>query len=242
MNKDIKVYNWLNYVRHAIYPRRCLLCGSAGCSELDLCPACISMLPRNRQACRCCGSSLEVAGMVCGSCQRKPPPFHLSHIPYRYEAPLDYLLPRLKFRQKLYLAPLLGALIAEALQERCEPLPEVLLPVPLHPGRLRERGYNQALEIARSVSRQLAIPLALDLCTRRRSTQAQTSLSGAERRRNLRGAFAVRTGQLPLHVAIVDDVVTTGATVEELARTLRRAGVAMVEVWACARAGSEGRS
>lgn len=237
MDRDEKVYNWLNIVRTAVYPQRCILCGNPGHGELDLCTACIGMLPWNSPACSRCGSPLEVAGVVCGPCQRKPPSFIRSHIPFRYEAPLDTLLPELKFRQKLYLAPLLAHLMMESIGQRDEPLPEVLLPVPLHAGRLRERGYNQALEITRPLARQLQISLVQDLCIRERETPAQTSLSGSERRRNLRGAFTVKTGNVPRHVAIVDDVVTTGATVEELARTLRRAGVETVEVWACARAG-----
>lgn len=237
MNRDNKVYNWLEFVRFAIYPRRCVLCGRPGHADRDLCLGCQSELPWNRTACMLCGAMLETESTICGPCLRRPPPFARSHIPFRYEAPLDYLLPRLKFQQKLYLAPLLANLMAEAIRERDAPLPEVLLPVPLHAGRLRERGYNQALELARPLSRQLRIPLDLRLCTRQRDTLAQTSLKGAERRQNLRGAFVVSAADPPRHVAIVDDVVTTGATVEEMARTLRRAGVEVVEVWACARAG-----
>ncbi len=237
MNRELKVYEWLKFVRYALYPHRCVLCGLPGEGEQDLCLGCRDELPWNHYACRRCGSPLTAADMTCGPCQRKPPSFIHSHIPFLYQAPLDTLLPQLKFRQKLYLAPLLAQLMAECIVQCDEPLPSVLLPVPLHVGRLRERGYNQALELARPLAKQLQIPLAMDLCTRQRETQAQTSLSGKERRRNLRGAFAIRKGELPRHVAIVDDVVTTGATVEELARTLRRAGVETVEVWACARAG-----
>jgi ComF family protein len=236
MEKERKVYNWVQFVRYALYPRRCVLCGQPGHDERDLCRDCLAELPWNRLACRCCSAPLQTPAAICGSCLRRPPPFVLSQIPFRYESPLNTLLPQLKFQHKLHLAPLFADLLAETIRGRSEPLPQALLPVPLHPGRLRERGYNQALEIARPLSRQLAIPLALQFCTRQRHTQAQTSLSGAERRRNLRGAFAVTAGEVPRHVAIVDDVVTTGATVEELARTLRRAGVETVEVWACARA------
>ena len=182
---------------------------------------------------------MEAAGVVCGPCNRHPPPFIRSHIPFRYEAPMDYLLLQLKFHQRLHLAPLLGTLMAEAIRGRAMTLPQSLLPVPLHPGRLRERGYNQALELARPLSQLLDIPIGYRLCRRQRATLAQTSLQGKDRRRNLRGAFSVEKGELPRHVAIVDDVVTTGATVEELARTLRRAGVETVEVWACARAGKD---
>lgn len=237
MHRDIKVYNWLKFVRNKIYPRRCVLCGHPGHGGMDLCSECRDELPWNSKPCKCCGSSLGSAGMICGSCQNRPPHFTLSHIPFRYESPLDTLLPQLKFRQKLYLAPLLATLMAEVIRERDKPLPEVLLPVPLHAERLRERGYNQALELARPLSRLLKIPIDLRLCTRRRETLAQTSLTGAERRRNLRGAFVVGGGEIPRHIAIVDDVVTTGATVDELARILRKAGVEEIEVWACARAG-----
>jgi ComF family protein len=150
---------------------------------------------------------------------------------------MDYLLQRLKFHRRLEVAPLLGALLAEGLPARGTALPEVLLPVPLHPQRLRERGYNQSLELARVLSRRLAIPVQTGLCVRTRATAPQTALDGVERRRNLRGAFVMQGEAIPSQVAIIDDVVTTGATVHELARTLRRAGVARVEVWACARAG-----
>jgi len=183
---------------------------------------------------------LATAGAICGPCHQRPPPFASSHIPFRYAAPLDYLLQQLKFHQRLYLAALLGDLLAEGLAGREGALPECLLPVPLSPGRLRERGYNQSQELARVVSRRLAIPLEGGLCERQRETAPQTALDGKARRRNLRGAFRVQGDSLPRHVAIIDDVVTTGTTVGELARTLRRAGVDRVEVWACARAGLEG--
>ncbi|MCW8972512.1 MAG: phosphoribosyltransferase family protein [Gammaproteobacteria bacterium] len=149
---------------------------------------------------------------------------------------MDHLLQRLKFNHRLELAPLLGGLMAEAVQEVAGTLPELLLPVPLSPARIGERGYNQALELARIVSSRLATPLDWQHCQRVRHTVAQTSLKRDERQSNLRGAFAVR-GELPSHVAIIDDVVTTGATVSEFAKTLRQAGVREVEVWACARAG-----
>jgi len=151
---------------------------------------------------------------------------------------MDHLLQQLKFHQKLHLATLLGELLADGLKGREEPLPECLLPVPLHPQRLRERGYNQALELARVLSSRLNIPLETTICMRQRETAPQTALDGKERRRNLRGAFTVREVTLPRHIAIIDDVVTTGTTVSELASTLRRSGVERVEVWACARAGN----
>jgi ComF family protein len=120
-------------------------------------------------------------------------------------------------------------------------LPQVLLVVPLHGRRLRQRGYNQALELARPVARALGVPLRIDALRRVRPTQAQTELDAVARRRNVRGSFAVVAGvALPTHVAVLDDVMTTGATLAECARVLKRAGVQTVDVWALARAPTPG--
>ena len=117
-----------------------------------------------------------------------------------------------------------------------QPLPEAILPVPLHSTRLRERGFNQALELARPMAQALALPLLIHHSQRTRATVAQTSLSAKQRRKNIRGAFQV-TQPLPArHIAIVDDVMTTGQTINELAKTLRKAGATHIDVWVCARA------
>lgn len=163
-----------------------------------------------------------------------------SYVPLHYAPPVDYLLQQMKFHQKLDLVPLLAGFIVDEVTQREGDMPELIVPVPMHRVRLRQRGYNQALELARELSKRLGIPLDWRSCRRQRHTVAQTSLQGKERRKNLRGAFALQ-GKLPSHVAIVDDVVTTGATVQEFALTLRRAGVETVEVWACARAGARGK-
>jgi ComF family protein len=127
-------------------------------------------------------------------------------------------------------------LLIEQAQLRRPVFPEALIVVPLHDARLRERGYNQALELAQPLSRALRLNLC-DVLMRTRQTTAQTGLDAVQRRRNLRGAFAVREGvALPPHVALFDDVMTTGSTLRECARVLRRAGVARVDVWALARA------
>jgi ComF family protein len=175
-------------------------------------------------------------GTPCGDCQRRPPPFDAAFAPLRYEYPLPQLIGAMKFRGRLAPARLLGALLAEALAGRAEPLPEVLIPVPLHPSRLRERGYNQALEIARALARHCPLPVAPRLLIRQRPTRPQSELSGRERRRNLRGAFVPLPGvRLPDHVALLDDVITTGTTLAELAKVLKGQGVRRVEAWAVAR-------
>jgi ComF family protein len=140
-----------------------------------------------------------------------------------------------KFRARFNLARLLGQCLALALVEQGSERPGLIIPVPLHRRRLRERGYNQALEVARAVSTALAIPIDTASCIRALHTNAQVGLDDRERRRNVRGAFAVLRPPAAPHVAILDDVVTTGSTVTELSRVLRRAGVKRVDVWAVAR-------
>ena len=223
-----------------LLPWRCLLCGAAGADGLDLCRACAAELPRNNHCCARCALPLPGSAALCGACQRKPPPWEAAWAPFRYGWPLDRLEARYKFGRELAAGRTLVALW-KALPAPARPA--LILPVPLHRARLRERGYNQALELARPLGRALAIPVRHDLLLRPRATAAQTELDAAARRRNVRGAFAVRTdAALPPHVAVLDDVMTTGATLAECARVLKRAGVRRVDVWALARAPARGRA
>lgn len=144
------------------------------------------------------------------------------------------MIPRLKYHGRLSLAPLLGDCLADALGDA--PSPDCIVPMPLHPARLRERGFNHATEIARSVARRTALPLETGLCSRIRDTPPQMRLKVDARRRNMRGAFACESTVDGLHVAIVDDVMTTGTSLDELAATLRRAGAREVSCWVVARA------
>lgn len=235
MGTQHKVYNWLNNIQHLLYPPTCLLCGAPGEGDRDLCPACHAGLPHNPLSCRLCALPLAAHEEgVCGACLRHPPPVDGSTVPFLYAPPLDHLLLGLKFNQRLVNGRLLGGLMAEAILASGTELPDAILPVPLHPARLRERGYNQALELARPLARRLQLPLMPRLALRSKATAAQSRLEQGERRRNIRGAFTL-PGRVPGHIAILDDVVTTGSTVGELARALRRAGAQRVVVWACAR-------
>jgi len=181
---------------------------------------------------------------MCGECLRSPPPFDAAFAPFEYAHPFDLLLTRLKFGRSLAAGRVLTELwigeICNALENGyISALPEAMLPVPLHIERLRERGYNQALELARPLAAAFGLDLATDLLRRERATSAQTDLDAATRRRSLRGAFAIApsaTRKVPQHVALIDDVMTTGATLRECARVLKRAGVGRVDVWAIARA------
>jgi ComF family protein len=222
----------------ALLPSRCLLCAAPAPHGRDLCPGCLADFPHNHACCARCAQPLPEPAAHCGACLKREPSYACAWAPYQYAHPLNLLEARFKFRRDLSAGRVLADLLVAAARLRwSHDLPDRLLCVPLHTTRLRERGYNQALELARPLSRALGIPLAHDLLQRVRATRAQTGLDAKARRRNLRGAFVCAAdAALPAHVVIVDDVMTTGSTVEECARVLRRAGVARVDVWALARA------
>lgn len=219
-----------------LYPPVCLGCGAPGQAGMDLCPGCARELPLAVHACRRCARPLPAAaGPVCGDCLRHPPAFDRARAALLYRWPVDTWIARFKFRGRLNHGRLLARLMARQLLPGAQP-PDCILPVPLHRHRLAQRGFNQAAELARPLARALQAPLVLDAVRRTRATPPQQSLCADRRRRNLRGAFVVRAGFAPGHVLLVDDVMTTGSTLNELARQLKAAGVRQVEVWVAARA------
>ena len=230
--------NWLNIIQAKLLPPRCLLCGSAGFMGMDLCKACLDDLSRNMHCCYRCGESFAMpiaVPQLCGRCLKHSHGFDETHAPFRYDANMAFFVTRLKFHRQYQYARLLGRLLADQVADACE-LPECIVPVPLHPNRYRERGFNQSIEIARHLSKQLRLPLDLNSCRRNRDTRHQIELPAKQRRNNMKRAFSV-TGIRPYrHVAIVDDVMTTGATVSALAWALKQQGIARVDVWVCARA------
>ena len=229
------VYKW---VIKALYPPICLLCGDAGTHGHDLCAACFGELPWNRRPCPRCAAPLPMDAdtPLCGSCIRSLPAWDEARSPLSYAYPLDKLIQRFKFDGDLPTGRLLAELLADYLAAGSDARPDLIIPVPLHPSRLKERGFNQAVELARPVGRRLKIPVRLDVCERVRATEVQSKLDAVERKKNLRGAFAVKKSVDGKHVALLDDVITTGATVEMLTRALRDAGTARVSVWSAARA------
>lgn len=231
------VYHWLQKIKFGLFPATCLLCGAAGEGQRDLCANCRQELPVNTHPCLRCAMPLAAdAGLICGQCQRQAPVYDSAHAPLLYQAPVDFMVKELKFHGRLAFATLLGEWLAGSLAERGHTLPQAIVPVPLHLSRLRERGFNQALELARPVARRLGVRLLIDDVRRVRPTTPQTQLDAATRRDNVRGAFIVHRPIPSRHVAILDDVISTGSTVSELAGVLRAAGVEKIEVWACARA------
>ncbi len=229
-----RVYGWGGWLSGLLFPPTCLVCSEPGVAGRDACPACLASLPWLERGCRRCALPLpvvETADALCGACRQSASPLERVQAAFLYDAPVDGLLRRFKFHHDLAAGRLLSQLMAERLAGVDRP--QALVPVPLHASRLRRRGYDQALELARPLARHLGLPLVTGL-RRVRATAAQSELDAATRRRNLRNAFAA-AGPLPAHVALVDDVMTTGATVQAAARALRRAGVARVDAWVCAR-------
>lgn len=192
-------------------------------------------LPRNETCCARCALPLPRAVAMCGQCLRREPPWQAAWVPFRYAWPLSRLETLYKFSAQLAA----GRVLAELWRDHPPPdRPDALVPVPLHVARLRRRGYDQALELARQVARQLRIPVHAGAVLRDRATRAQSDLDAVQRRRNVRHAFRLHPrAELPAHVALFDDVMTTGATLGECARVLRRGGVERVDVWALARVG-----
>jgi ComF family protein len=203
--------------------QNCMLCEAESGAEL-LCPACAAELPVLREPCpRCALPSL--AGAVCGTCLSHPPHFHGTLALWRYEFPCDRLIQALKYRARLALA----GYFARALASRGLPEVDLIVPMPLHRRRLAERGFNQALEIARGVARHLGVRIEPRGVLRIRDTAPQTGLPYEDRATNVRGAFQCRLELAGASIAVVDDVMTTGATLNEVARVLKHAGAARVE-------------
>ena len=213
-------------------PHACLLCGAPSGAQ-PLCDGCRDDLPWHRQPrCPQCATPTP-EGRVCGACLKRPPAFDRTHAALAYAFPLDRLIPRLKYHGQLANAPALAACLAEAVADA--PRPDRLIAMPLHPARLRERGFNHAGEIARELAKRLALPLDAAGCRRIRDTPPQMGLKHDARRRNVRGAFECRADLRGQRIALVDDVMTTGTSLDELAKTLKRAGAREVETWVVAR-------
>ncbi|HMW57383.1 MAG TPA: ComF family protein, partial [Accumulibacter sp.] len=210
----------------------CLLCAADSRSSL-LCTACADDLPRlPAESCPRCALPTP-AGEVCGRCLRQAPHYDAALAAFRYAFPVDRLIQTFKYDQRLALADYFGRRLA-VLAAACTA--DVIVPLPLHPLRLRERGFNQALELARPVSRSRAIALDAHSCQRIRHTPAQAALPWRERTRNVRGAFHCTTDFTHRRILLIDDVMTTGASLDEMARTLKLHGASQVTVLVVARA------
>ena len=224
-------------LRRIFLAQDCVLCAAQSGDAL-VCGTCNAALPALSESCPQCALP-SPAGQLCGQCLREPPAFDLTLAVWRYGFPLDRLIQALKYGSRLALADWFGrALAARVADARVD----LIMPMPLHPARLRERGFNQALEIARRCAPVHGGRLVADGLLRLRDTPAQTSLPHDARALNMRDAFACAMPLAGLRLAVVDDVMTTGVTLNEAAKALRSAGAAHVENWVIARAfgGPEG--
>jgi ComF family protein len=223
-------------------PYICCLCEHDTTNTQDLCSVCKAALPWIENRCYRCGLTLKsgLDSICCQSCIDLPPKFDRLCAIFNYELPVTRLITRLKFSGQLAYGRILGELLVEAVHSvwyTKKPLPQAVLPIPLHASRLRKRGFNQALELFWPLKKAGKIPVLLDACSRIRKTTSQAQLKKEHRKRNMRGVFRLDR-QLPFeHIAIMDDVVTTGSTVNALSEVLKReTDVAQIDVWCIARA------
>ncbi|HEY5774508.1 MAG TPA: ComF family protein [Xanthomonadales bacterium] len=228
---------WWQQALDVLLPPRCVLCGQPS-GPVCICAGCRADLPWHGPHCLRCGLPLGSAhDKICGACIQKPPPFMRTVCPLQYEFPANRLVQAFKYKRQLAAGRVLSHLLCEYVSVQQQQPPDILIPVPLHNLRMLKRGFNQAYEMASYAGRVLDIPVLNDALRRRRNTQAQSGLSRKQRRKNLQGAFywhgRARPGR---HVVLIDDVMTTGTTLTECARVLRKAGAKRVDVWVAARA------
>ena len=213
----------------------CALCRLYPATRHGLCDGCHADLPWLLGGCpRCAEPLVADLNLHCPRCQQQPPAFDRTLAAFSYRFPLTELIPAVKYQRQPTALGWLSATLAELIDDRLERKPQLLLPVPMHPWQLFRRGFNQAALIAERLSRELGIPYHDGILRKIRNTSHQADLGRTERQANLRGSFACQ-GRVPAHVAIVDDVMTTGSTADELARLLRRHGAEQIDVWLLAR-------
>ena len=222
-----------------LLPHACLLCGSA--TDATLCPGCTTDLPRlDRPACPVCAQPLAHAAPCCADCLKHPPTFAATFAALRYGYPIDRLMQRLKFGGGPVSQRLAGVDFFARLMLAAVPTEgDLLLPVPLANARLRERGFNQALELARPLARAVDLPLDSGTLVRERDAVPQSRLPWHLRRRNVRHTFACRRDLSGLVIVVVDDVMTSGATLNAVAEVLRAQGAVRVINWVAARAAKQ---
>jgi ComF family protein len=237
MNASILLRRIGQGITHIFFPYYCIICNDKANRELDLCIECEKRLPWLKNTCTYCAAFLISNQSICGACLKKPLPFHKLYVPFSYTEIIKKLIIGLKFQKKLVYAPILGTLLAEKInaQYQNEKLPDMLIPVPLHKKRLYERGFNQAIEIARPISKKLNIPIEYKRCRRVVNTVAQSNLPASQRSSNVKNAFVAHKQLAYRHIALLDDVITTGHTLTEISRALYDVGVKKIDVWCCAR-------
>ena len=247
--KYFLVYNFkllFEVIQKGIKQKRCLFCEDITFNDEAVCTPCKQDLPWNNFHCSLCALPLPTANLAdrkqaititCGECITTPPPFSSTIACFRYDTPINKAIQQLKYNHKQYFATLLAGYLASIVRLKYQDtaLPSCLIPVPMHKAKLKERGFNHANLISQKLSQRLSIPNHLSVLHKVNSTPAQTGLNKQQRTRNLKGAFQLNGDVTGLHVALVDDVVTTRATSDLLCQLLIDAGAKRVDVWCVAR-------
>lgn len=217
------------------FQNHCVLCDESCRGDIALCADCHAELPKVPNPCRQCGISLPVDDLLCGPCLKSPPPYRKLISAFAYHDVLPHMMSQYKFQQRLLFADIFADALYNEIRNHYSKttLPELIIPMPLHKKRLRERGFNQAHEVAKILSRRLSIPTNTRHIQRIKATQAQTLVKRKERAQNVKNAFVADINAN--HVAIVDDVVTTGATVAALCQALKASSVTTIDVWCVSR-------
>lgn len=223
-----------------LLPSRCVLCNGSVCNPFNLCSFCLSVMPWLEHCCDYCANPLPEDKTskirICGQCLKQAPLFQKTTGLFVYEKPASVLIIQLKFHHRLLLGDKLGKLLERKLRPLYQnSLPDLLMPVPLHPKRLRQRGFNQALEIAKPIGRLCNIPIDKKSLIRTRPTRAQSEIPAKERRSNVKNAFQCNAELQNLHILLIDDVITTGHTIHECCKALKKAGAKQIDVCAVAR-------
>ncbi len=233
------LYSFLEKTAQTIYPNVCLQCDAEGENGIDLCQRCFQNLPWIEFCCQKCALPLTSDdAKICGACTTQKYFFDQTIAPFQFEGFIRDAIYKFKFNQKLNQGKLLAHLFLCCLENREYSLPDVIIPVPLYKKRLRKRGYNQALEVAKIINKKLNCDLSYTDIYRNRVTSAQMELPAKQRYNNVKNAFSLVRNSKDLknkHICIVDDVMTTGNTVNEVAKCLKKAGAKKVDVWCIAR-------
>ncbi len=234
--------NWSNInqslnIKHLLgllFKQNCLLCDAKESENVGLCQNCLADLPHSPiQSCPQCG--LTSNGIVCGKCLSNKPSFDKTYAVFTYDFPINTMMHKYKYGSQIQLGQIFGQLLAQKVDSTAI---DIITPMPMHPARLKERGFNQALEIAKSLTQSQPFQshlLNYQDIIRIKNTLPQASLPLKTRAKNIRHAFQVNLNLTGLRIAIVDDVMTTGASLNELAKTLKKLGAAHVECWVVAR-------
>lgn len=216
--------------------QNCALCHSKATSDIALCKNCHEDLPWLTSACHICALPLTATGAprICGECLKNPPSFSSTQAVFLYRFPINAIIPKIKHHHGLHHTTWLASCLLSRLLEQPQAWPQAIIPVPIHSLRLISRGFNQSSLIARYLSKHLKIPLLLNNLQKIKRTKSQSTLSARQRKTNLQHAFTYNGPNLR-HVALVDDVVTTGTTIKEISNVLRLAGIQRIDVWVIAR-------